>query len=265
MLTFCESTDLQKVKHLFSFVIYFYYLVNLLEVDAMDATENRRKNLQTIRENYPSNLDLANALSISPSLISQALNGKRTIGAKMARNIEITLNLPAGYMEVEHYGVEDRPPATSNVQEDKAGYKVDPLQGYSFIQQYDNALAAGHSAINEFDNPKDALAFKSEWLKRKGLCPDNLVIVYATGDSMEPVIREKDVLMIDTSQKAIIDGKIYGFTSGDGARVKQLFQKTGGGLKVCSLNKAHYDEDLTAEEAASINIIGRVVWCGGEI
>lgn len=213
----------------------------------------RKNNFLALKDGYKTSAEFASAAGLNPSAVSLIMKGKREIGELQARKIERALGLPLGWMDEE------------NPNDAKQTTRPDPLQGYSFIQQYDNALAAGHSAINEFDNPKDALAFKSEWLKRKGLNPDNLVIVYATGDSMEPVIREKDVLMIDTSQKAIIDGKIYGFTSGDGARVKQLFQKTGGGLKVCSLNKAHYDEDLTAEEAASINIIGRVVWCGGEI
>lgn len=46
-------------------------------------------------------------------------------------------------------------------------------------------------------------------LRRKGLSPNTLSVVFGRGDSMLPRIRDGDAILFDTSDKAPRDGRIY--------------------------------------------------------
>ncbi|RME57544.1 helix-turn-helix transcriptional regulator, partial [Candidatus Parcubacteria bacterium] len=84
-------------------------------------------------------------------------------------------------------------------------------------------------------------------------------------------IFEGDTLLIDRSPAArdhIINGKIYLIRYGDEIRVKQLFKHVDGSLTIRSFNRDKYpDEQLPPSvlENGGIEILGRVVWIGGEL
>lgn len=139
---------------------------------------------------------------------------------------------------------------------------------YALIPQYDARAAAGDGCLNEHVEIKGGLAFKRDWLRKLGLKPDNLRVIYAEGDSMADTIMDGEVMLVDCADREPRSGKIYAILRPDGGvSVKRLIQKSiTGAWTVASDNpdKRRYpDEDATADVLHDIPIIGRVAWRGG--
>src|SRR5262249_31458928 len=61
--------------------------------------------------------------------------------------------------------------------------------------------AAGAGAEVDLEGPIEWLAFRAEWVKRRLKLPaGSLRLITATGSSMEPLIRDGDLLMITTAE-----------------------------------------------------------------
>ncbi|TOK04729.1 peptidase S24 [Vibrio parahaemolyticus] len=87
----------------------------------------------------------------------------------------------------------------------------------------------------------------------------SLFCIIASGDSMEPVIKHGSLLVIDSSQTNIVDGKMYVFQQDDFLRVK-IFSYEKNQIRVSSYNKEYGDELYRFDELTNLKIIGKVVW-----
>lgn len=130
------------------------------------------------------------------------------------------------------------------------------------IPRYDVELSAG-SGINNHDNlPSSSLAFRTDWLARKGINPKHCVIVGVSGDSMEPTLYNGDLVMLDRQVTEVRDMRLFGIVESDGtARVKRL-QKLEGQLILHSDNRTYPAEVRSAVDAENMIILGQVVWSG---
>ena len=88
---------------------------------------------------------------------------------------------------------------------------------------------------------------------------DNVIALRVHGDSMEPAITDKGIVFVDTTDKKIIDGKVYVYKQEDILRVKRL-EYSVSGLVIKSFNERYSDEKVTQKEFDSFNIIGRVLY-----
>lgn len=119
-------------------------------------------------------------------------------------------------------------------------------------------------------NPDDAvlsgrpIAFRANWIRKMHLKPQALKAFLANNDSMAPRIQDKDLIVIDTSQKDVLDGKVYVLYYNGGEHVKRLFRKPGGGLFIRSDNPNYPNMHITQDEMKYVRIIGRVVHVSGE-
>lgn len=156
----------------------------------------------------------------------------------------------------------DPPPSSSN------DYRLASTD-FSMVPRYDVRASAGPGAEAGIELVEDHLAFRGSWLRSKGLSPKNLTAIHASGDSMEPRIRNGDVLLIDTSAREITDGMVYALNYDGGIRVKRLYRRIDGTLVIHSDNPTYTprEELVTPDmmEAIEPRIIGRVVWSGGDV
>ncbi|MCY1399224.1 hypothetical protein D9M71_142750 [compost metagenome] len=140
---------------------------------------------------------------------------------------------------------------------------------YAFIPQYDARAAAGVGHENPHVEVRSTLAFKREWLKVKGVNPNQLLVIYAHGESMWPTINDHDVLLVDRSKVDPIDRQVFVLASADkGAIVKRLIKTALGGWIIRSDNEnkvEHPDLTLSREEINEHRIIGQVIWRGGDL
>ncbi|WP_319530850.1 S24 family peptidase [uncultured Cohaesibacter sp.] len=132
------------------------------------------------------------------------------------------------------------------------------------IPRYDASLSAGNGFWNiEKANVLDHIPFTAEFLRRRlgRSNPDDLIILTANGDSMEPLIGDGDLVMVDQKKNELTDG-IFAFVLNGMARVKRLNQTLSGDLEVMSENALYRTEILKKEDLANFQLVGKVVWCG---
>ncbi|WP_049538454.1 XRE family transcriptional regulator [Vibrio harveyi] len=88
---------------------------------------------------------------------------------------------------------------------------------------------------------------------------DKVIAIRVYGDSMEPAISDGGIVFIDTSDKRIVDGKVYVYKQDGILRVKRL-EYSVNGLIIKSFNDRYLDEKITQKEFDSFCIIGRVLY-----
>jgi phage repressor protein C with HTH and peptisase S24 domain len=134
---------------------------------------------------------------------------------------------------------------------------------YCYVPRVKAVFAAGDGSLVTDDTARERYAFRSDWLAKKGSV-SAMRLVYIDGDSMEPTLKDGDMVLLDTSQTFVSSGKIYGIRVDDELMLKRL-NKIPGGLEVVSDNRALFPPfAVDMDETASVEIIGRMVWSARE-
>lgn len=89
--------------------------------------------------------------------------------------------------------------------------------------------------------------------------PKFLKVFKASGDSMEPLIENNDVLLVDTSRTDFNNGGIFLLTINNDWFVKRLRKRLSGELDIISDNNKYPIETFKSSDAIEINVIGRIV------
>jgi len=149
------------------------------------------------------------------------------------------------------------------------GSDEEELDGrYAYVPQFDAKAAAGLGSENPHVEIRSTLAFKREWLKVKGAKADQLIVIYAEGQSMWPTINDRDVLLVDRSRIDPIDRQVFVLAGADGTIVKRLVQAPLGRWILRSDNDdkdQHPDRYFFRSEDNEHRIIGQVIWRGGDL
>lgn len=119
-------------------------------------------------------------------------------------------------------------------------------------------LSAGTGSFECDPDISQFLSFPSAWLARKGSAAA-MVAMEVFGQSMEPLIREGDTVLIDQSQTHIMAGAIYAVGVDDTILVKRL-EKHPDSLVLCSDNKDFSPIHLDIHALEKVRILGRVIW-----
>lgn len=138
-------------------------------------------------------------------------------------------------------------------------------QEFAMIPGYNIQVSAGHGAINGEEQPTRYLAFRYKWLKYRGFNENDLAVVFAKGDSMEPTITNNNSLLIHTKIESILDGGIYVIRQDDTLLVKRVQRLLDGNLKLISDNVAYEPMILTKDSFESLDVVGQVVWIAKDI
>lgn len=121
--------------------------------------------------------------------------------------------------------------------------------------------AAGQGAFASGEAPVDTIFFSTRWLRSQGLDPARLSAIAVAGDSMDPVLRDGDDILVDTTPRPLHDG-IHVVRVGEALLVKRVQTGARGRVVLESANPAYRPIELGLDE---IEVIGRVVWKGGRI
>lgn len=138
---------------------------------------------------------------------------------------------------------------------------------FTFYQKMNLDAAAGYGAIAEDEEIEDYIAFKKDWANKHISSPKNAIrVLTAKGDSMEPTIKNGDLLLVDISQSEAKSDNIYVLRIDHSLVVKRIQRLPGNKLQVISDNKNYepYVVDLSDESQETV-IIGKVLWYGRQI
>lgn len=129
----------------------------------------------------------------------------------------------------------------------------------------DVVASAGPGAENSHPYELELLPFPRVWLDRLGVPEKYARFVDARGDSMEPTIKDGSICLVDTRAGQARKDGIYVLVDGSSVRIKRIAIGWQGALTLISDNERYATETLSAPDAESLRIAGRVVWAGGEI
>jgi phage repressor protein C with HTH and peptisase S24 domain len=121
--------------------------------------------------------------------------------------------------------------------------------------------SAGPGAVPQEEQAVGAFRFSRRWLRQQGLDSRSLSAIAVDGDSMEPVLRDGDEILVDTTLRPLRDG-VHVVRVGEVLLVKRL--ETGRpGLVVLKSDNPAYDPIALAP--CDVEVVGRVVWKAGRL
>lgn len=143
----------------------------------------------------------------------------------------------------------------------KQSHKDEPP--FKKIPKVKARICAGSGSFETGGAVQGHFSFRIDWLKRKGSA-EKMVLMDIFGNSMEPDMQDGDTVLIDQSQKSVLAGAIYAVGIEDIIMVKRI-EKRPNQLVLLSSHKDYEPIFLAGDDAGSVRIIGKVVWCCREI
>lgn len=89
--------------------------------------------------------------------------------------------------------------------------------------------------------------------------PHDLKLFKASGDSMQPLIEDDDILLVNTANKDFNNGGIFLLTINNDWFIKRLRLRVTGELDIISENSKYPIETLLPDTFCEIKIFGRVI------
>lgn len=132
-----------------------------------------------------------------------------------------------------------------------------PMPKYSLQTMPDQAI---HS-----DQVVDYLAFNRDWLQYSMDIHDQaLALIKMKGDSMSPTLKNNDLMLTDLTQLRLEDDSIYVLNIRNELVVKRVQRKLNGSFVISTDNGQNKNnhEEVDAEAAMDLPIIGKVIWYG---
>jgi phage repressor protein C with HTH and peptisase S24 domain len=148
---------------------------------------------------------------------------------------------------------------------DTTGNPVD-LEEFVFIPRYNVKAAAGHGAWPEDESPRFSMAFRRYWVEHYlRVDPTQLSVIPVKGDSMEGVLNDRDVILINHADTEAMNG-VYVLRIDGHLVVKRVQRLPCNLLEVKSANEAYTPITIDlARDGDDFAVIGRVVWFGRQI
>lgn len=140
---------------------------------------------------------------------------------------------------------------------------LEPDEDRVWIDRYDYHFSAGTGLIQWEVRQKKALPFDIGFFKALGSKPKDCKLLTVRGDSMEPFLFNRDMMMVDSARTHVRDGKVYAIYFEDEPLVKQVFKQVGGGIVLHSYNGKYPDRTVPAESMELVKIVGEVIYRSG--
>lgn len=127
------------------------------------------------------------------------------------------------------------------------------------IPRFKVEASAGHGSAVTTEDESGYYGFKREWLERRGLSQENLSVISVAGDSMEPDLFDRDLVLIDHASTNLNESHIYAVRFSDALYVKRVQRQPGGRVLLISKNKDYPPIEISDPVADGIVVVGRIV------
>jgi phage repressor protein C with HTH and peptisase S24 domain len=133
---------------------------------------------------------------------------------------------------------------------------------FVYVPQMKSLISAGGGLIPD-TMIEMKIAFRRDWIQRKGN-PENMSLIRATGDSMEPTLKPGDIVLIDHSRNDVDPhGGIYAIAVDGQIMIKRLqILYPSKKIKIISDNAKYESTEVDSDH---LNINGKVIWYGREL
>ncbi len=216
--------------------------------------------LQTILRHWPSADRLARKTGVSPSAFRKWLRGEAEPSRERLVALAQASGVSVGWL-ASGEGPEPRMPTAAD-----PSRAADPALGggdYVLLPRRPQGAAAGPETPPAPTGP-EFIAFRRDWVRSiLGIEPEGLLIESAVGESMQPSIRDGDLLLLDSTEDRFRGFGVYVLEIGGERLVKRVQPKLDGSVTLISDNAAYETEHIPPSRAADIRVVGRVLWtCG---
>jgi Peptidase S24-like len=141
--------------------------------------------------------------------------------------------------------------------------------GERFLESGEDDAYVAVAVQPEADGPLEAAGeppflFSREWLGAEIKAPvGGLRMIVQRGNANDPMIRDGDALLVDTSADRIAEDALYIFVR-DGRYLARFVETFADGrIALKSRNPDYGMQTLSREEAQKLQVLGRVRWRGG--
>lgn len=121
--------------------------------------------------------------------------------------------------------------------------------------------SAGPGAHAAQEMPFDAFRFSRRWLRERGFEAAHLSAIRVMGDSMVPLLRDGDEILVDRAPRPFREG-VHVVRLGEALHVKLLQAVPPDRMRLISKNDAYEPVEVAM---ADVDVVGRVVWKGGRL
>ncbi len=135
---------------------------------------------------------------------------------------------------------------------------------FSYVPKVRARLSAGGGSLQVDEAIETYYAFRHAWLRRKGQI-SQMRLMRVSGESMEPTLRDEDVVLIDLSQVDIFTGKIYAVGIDEEIVVKRVDKKPGKLVLVSDNRQLYPPLEVEMAEDSNVRVLGRVIWMAREV
>jgi phage repressor protein C with HTH and peptisase S24 domain len=222
--------------------------------------------LQTVLRHWPSADRLARATGVSPSAFRKWLRGEAEPSRERLVALAQAAGVPVGWL-ANGDGPEPRIQGAATVARTRGTALPldDRIERDTFVvlPKRPEAAAAGSEAPTP-PRAVEFIAFRRDWVRSVlGIEPDQLLVETALGESMEPVIQNGDLLLVDTTDRRFHSFGVYVVDISGERLVKRVQPRLDGSLSLISDNPAYQIEHVPPDRAETVQVIGRVLWtCG---
>jgi len=122
-------------------------------------------------------------------------------------------------------------------------------------------VSAGPGTLGAEEVPFDTFRFSARWLRQQGLEAGKLAAIRVMGDSMYPLLREGDEILVDRTPRPFREG-VHVVRLGDALHVKLLQAIPPDRLQLVSENAIYPPVEVAMTD---VDIVGRVVWKSGRV
>lgn len=138
------------------------------------------------------------------------------------------------------------------------------LDDLVMIPMVEAVLSAGSGSLETSAQITREYAFRRDFIRRKGN-PAHMVLMRVAGDSMQPEIMDKDVVLLDQSRTRPLPGPIFAVSIEDAIYLKRV-DMLPGQLVLKSVNPAYAPIHIEMGEQTDeqVKVIGQVLWVGRE-
>ena len=223
--------------------------------------------LQRIVGQWRSADRLARAMGVSPSAFRKWLKGEAEPSRERLIALAQAAGVNVGWLATGQ-GPEPNFRAPGGAGGEKLGGSLAASEFLVLPKPSDQgAVAAGPVTPAPPDGQESGfIAFGHGWIRRNfRIEPDELLLETAVGESMQPTIRDGDILLVDTTDRRLREFGIYVLRYLDELLVKRVQRKLDGSIILISDNAVYETERIASDNARSVEVVGRVVWSGGKL
>lgn len=212
-----------------------------------------------MRKNGGNQSEMARFVGVSPQAVQKWISGEAEPRGKNLVKAAEFLGIPAPVLKFGGTDISNFVERRSNV---IALHPEDSLpDGYISIKQSNVCFSAGngHEARYDIIEESEPATYQLSWFQKERINPNNARRFKVTGDSQEPMLYDGDTVLVNLSERDVVDGKLYAIRYGNELRLKNLTRLIDGTLILRSRNPIYKDEEVPASLAEEhITIIGRV-------